>query len=169
MTGQEVAPAGPSLAEQLEIARQRISHLESELSIASMEVRNLRRDVAAHEMRGQEIAAKWRKRNQQLAVELQLAQAGLTSGCGCPIGECQQRGSDEGSCWLQWAEAHVLARMANMRIGDLQRAANHPRRFREARLAGGPPAKRLASPEPDANGIVREPGIEDEGSSSSHS
>ena len=128
-------------------------------------------ELTGHQLREQGTIDKWRTRNQTLATELQLAQVGLTSGCGCPIGECQKRGTDEGSCWLQWAEAHVLRRMANMRIGDLQNASRHPSRFRQAREVSGKIAPRLASPEPapDATGLVREPGIEDYGSESGSS
>lgn len=155
--------------DELAAARARASHLEAELSAANHETRRLRGELAAWERRGQEVAEKWRKRNQQLAIELQAAQVGITSGCGCPIGECQQRGADQGSCWMQWAEAHVLARMANMRIGDLQRHGNHPSRFRAAAQEGRR-APRLASPDPietDAKQIVREPGIQDYGSGTS--
>jgi len=107
-------------------------------------------EKTAWEMRNQEIAQKWRAKNQVLINELQLAQVGLTSGCGCPIGECLRRGSESSSCWMQWAEVHVLQRMAHMRISELQRHAIHPSRFTQARAEGKRPAPRLsAEPDPE--------------------
>lgn len=158
--GQELEPAR-TVAElldeleqmrvQLEAKDERIAELEHDLAILNAlarEIRSALGEKAKWEVEAIRIADKWRTRNQQLAQELQLAQVGLTSGCGCPIGECQQRGADQGQCWMLWAEAHVLKRMANMRIGDLQNASHHPSRFAKVRAEGGPTAKRLASPEP---------------------
>lgn len=156
-------PAEPArtvgeLLEELEVMRhqmeakvERIQDLEHDIATLRGFASQLREAIgekAKWETESIRIRDKWRTRNHQLAQELQLAQVGLTSGCGCPIGECQQRGADQGQCWMLWAEAHVLKRMANMRIGDLQNASHHPTRFAKIRAEGGPTAKRLASPDP---------------------
>lgn len=123
----------------------------------------LEQENTALQLRTAQIVEKWRGKNQALAQELQLAQVGLSSGCGCPIGQCQREKADArpdgSSCWLQWAESHLARRMADIRISELQRHAVHPSRFAGAR-AEGKTVQRLASIEPDADGIVREPGIE---------
>lgn len=161
MPGEENTEGAPvALDPYAEIAR-----LEQVVNDRTEQIRDLQHDLsllrefgsalaaaigekAKWEVEGLRIATKWRGRNQQLAQELQLAQVGLTSGCGCPIGECQQRGAEAGSCWMLWAEAHVLQRMAHTQIGDLQRHGVHPTRFRKVREETGKTAQRLASPDP---------------------
>lgn len=94
-------------------------------------VRQLQHEITGYQMGSQDLASKWRGKVQAIENELKFAQRGLTSGCGCPIGKCLKRGADGGSCWLQWAEGHLLKRMGSQRIDEVMRAGNHPRRFRE--------------------------------------
>lgn len=136
------------LQQQLDLSINQWNHAQDRERAMRLLITDLERRVAAAVLREQEIAQKWRAKNQQLAQELQLAQCGLTSGCGCPIGSCQGRGADSGSCWVQWAESHALARMANMRIAELVRHGNHPSRFAEYRNTGQTVPK-LANAEPD--------------------
>lgn len=122
---------------------------KSELSQLRREVQSLSHGIDdlkkyALQFHEQDVAAKYRAQISALKLELSLAQKGLTSGCGCPIGKCARQGSDTGSCWLLWAESHVSKRLAEIRIGELQRAATHPSRFRLAE-------QELESPPPDSS------------------
>lgn len=110
----------------------------------------LQQQITGYQMHEQTIAAKYRGKISALELELQLAQKGLTSGCGCPIGQCVRKKGDTGSCWLQWAESHLARRIADIRIGELQRFSVHPGRFRQAEQQA------LESPASDASATNRE-------------
>lgn len=162
-----VDPAAENLELRAKLARveARLTHANiclDELRAYAKNFRTVIGDRDAWEWRNQETAQRWRAKNQALARELQLAQVGLSSGCGCPIGDCQGMTSKGQACWQQWAESHLARRMADIRISEFQRHAVHPSRFAQARFEGKT-AQPLQSPDPD--GIVREPGIEGGGGS----
>lgn len=155
--------------------RRRIDRLEGELKESrayGVQLLASIGDKLKWEMAGAQSASTWRDKYHAIARELQLAQVGLTSGCGCPIGQCQKMNIQkpklgEGQCWMLWAEGHLLARMGNMRISELQTNAYHPSRFRAAREEGHvaqpirDPDKQPLFPTAVANssGVVLEPGI----------
>lgn len=74
---------------------------------------------------------KWRKRAEAAINELRLAQRGLTSGCGCPVGTCLKPRAGQ-ACWIEWAGLNVFRQAASQKIDEMVRAANHPRRLRES-------------------------------------
>lgn len=100
-------------------------------------------DALQLEIRGyieQDVIAggKYKSRLEAATQELRLiTKAGLTSGCGCPIGKCLNYGSSvlAGACWFQWAEAHVLKRRAEIRLDEIYSQANHPARIAAANRA----------------------------------
>lgn len=113
-----------------------IASLSKQLEMTNAFVDRLQEKLTATQMHEQTIAAKFRDKIAALQNEVLLAQNGLTSGCGCPIGQCIRRNGDTGSCWLQWAEGHLLKRMGSQRIDEVMRRGHHPSHFRQIREDG---------------------------------
>jgi len=121
----------------------RIAALEFDLTVARAIANDLQAKLTAAMMHEDSIASKFRKKIQALDNELMLAQRGLSSGCGCPIGVCVRKKGDSAVCWLQWAEGHLLRRAGDIRIDLLTRQSVHPKRFSDA------PAPALSSEPPE--------------------
>lgn len=120
--------------------------LRREIDIAKGIIDNMQERLTATQMHEQKIAEKFRGKVAALESELKLAQRGLSSGCGCPIGECVRKTGDTGSCWVQWAEFFVVRRTASQQMDEMVRHAHHPGRFREVARVDSPPS--IAPPAP---------------------
>lgn len=91
----------------------------------------LQDQLTAQQMGELEKIQKHRARAEAAINELRLAQKGLTSGCGCPIGTCLKPRAGQ-ACWIEWAGLNVFRQAASQKIDEMVRAANHPRRLRES-------------------------------------
>lgn len=122
---------------QAQIGRAREERDAYRVDVRALEIRNA---AQALEIRGyieQDVLAggKYRTRLEAATQELRMVtKAGLTSGCGCPIGQCLKWGGDSrmGACWAEWAEAYVMKRQGEIRIDVIRTQANHPARIAAA-------------------------------------
>lgn len=91
----------------------------------------LREQLAVWELQGLKTKEAYEKPFEKLKQELRLAQRGLTSGCGCPIGQCLNHANSvmAGECWLQWAASKALADWLTRSMDKMWSDGNHPRRF----------------------------------------
>ncbi len=109
-----------------------LARKDREINRLSTLVAQLQDQLTAMQLHESELADKYRKRLTAAISELRLAQKGLTSGCGCPIGVCLKPKDPLGAqCWKQWAGLSVLRDAANQQIDAMMRAGNHPRRMTE--------------------------------------
>lgn len=122
--GQIIEPA-------FQMLRSQFDELQGRLDEARGQVAKLQEQLGAQMGHEQNIAAKWRKLVEDVNTELRLrAKAKLSSACSCPIGVCLEWGGvkQDGACWFQWAEGHILKRAGELRIDFLRQMACHPAR-----------------------------------------
>lgn len=135
-------PTGPGV----DATNSELNFIRSELDMANRIIARMQEQLTATQMHEQTVATKFRDKIEALQSEVLLAQKGLTSGCGCPIGKCIRRNGDTGSCWLQWAEGHLLKRMGSQRVDEVMRRGHHPGRFHQVARVDSPPS--IAPPAP---------------------
>jgi len=116
---------------ELYAARQAMARAQGERDQANAQIAKLQEQLGAQMAHEQVISQKWQHMIQDVNQELRLrAKAKLSSACSCPIGTCLEWGGtkQEGACWFQWAEGHILKRAGELRIDFLRQMANHPAR-----------------------------------------
>ena len=122
----------------LDAARQAAARAEGERDQAYSQVAKLQEQLGAQMGHEQNISAKWQRLIEDVNQELRLrTKAKVSSACSCPIGTCLEWGGtkQEGACWFQWAEGHILKRAGELRVDFLRQMANHPARI--AAIASG--------------------------------
>lgn len=92
------------------------------------QIRSITATQSTWEVQSLLIKQKWEGLLQAARHELRMAQKGLTSGCGCPVGQCL--GATRGAaCWKQWALSSAMVQACNTHMDALRTDSVHPRRF----------------------------------------
>lgn len=142
--GADIAMTAMAAAEQAQQERRTIEQLKEELAElrgraaladdVMAQIRKITATQATWEVQSLQIKQKWEGLLQAARHEMRLAQKGLTSGCGCPIGVCLGIPANDRmmACWKQWALSSAMVQSCNTHMDTLRTHAVHPARIANA-------------------------------------
>jgi hypothetical protein len=122
------------LREQLHDLKSELASAEARGELASDvmgQIRSITAGRAEWEVEALRVKQKWEAIVNAARHELRLAQKGLTSGCGCPVGQCLGLPANDRmmACWKQWALSAAMVQSCNNHMDALRTLAVHPARI----------------------------------------